>query len=290
MKLHNKVLLSTLLLTGTLFAEVTTLLPYAAKLNYDSSPTKSTKDNGTIAGMYFSYGNLDYLFELDYAKTNIKYKNTAASDLSQDDITVAYSLYAEKYFFKLGLHHVNTTDVDLGDGNTVILTFGENRWDGYDKYSYAIETFYSTYKDGFDDLNVAKSIGILQVSPSFTFSKAINLNTRNNFHIQANWINTSDYLKNNYYSYEVQDTLYYKSFFVNAKFYGGQMISGVKDGGNTVFNTKDVLKSGYGMKVGYYFTPSSLISLGYEVNNYREFGSTEDGSYSVALLTYSYSF
>ncbi len=290
MKLTHKLLLGTLMMTGSLFAEVTTLLPYAASLQYDSSPSKSTKDNGKMAGLYFSYGNLDYLFEMDYAKTNIKYKNATTSNLVQDDFTVAYSFYSDTHFLKLGLHHISTTDTDLGNGNTFILTFGENRWDGYDKYSYALETYYSVFKDGFNDRNISKKIALLQITPSFTFSKSIDINTRNTLHIAGNWVHTNDYTKNNYYSYEVQDTLYYKNFFVNAKFYGGQMITGVKDGGNTVFNTKDVLNSGYGVKLGYYFTPSSILAIGYEVNKYREFLSTADGSYSVALLTYTYSF
>jgi hypothetical protein len=71
---------------------------------------------------------------------------------------------------------------------------------------------------------------------------------------------------------------------------GGEMISGVRDGGNTVINNKDILKTGYGVKLGYYFNANNLLTIGYEVNNYREYLSTEDGSYSVALLTYTYTF
>jgi hypothetical protein len=273
-----------------LFGDVTTLLPYVANLKYDASAAKSTKDTGKIGGMYFSHGNLEYLFELDYAKTDITYKNRALSHLLQDDITLAYSVYRKNYFMKLGLHHINTTDRDLGNGNTLILTFGENKWKGYDKYTYLLETYYSTYKNGYNDLNISKSIGLLQVSPGFTYSKAININTRNIVHMKVNWVHTNDYTKKNYYSYEIQNTLYYKRFFVNAKLYGGQMISGVKDGGNTVFNTKDILKSGYGIKLGYYITPSMVLSAGYDRNNYREYQSIQDGSFNVASLTFSYTF
>jgi hypothetical protein len=290
MKIKHKLLWSTLFIGSTLMADVTTLLPYAANIQYDSEVTKSLKDKGTIAGLYFSHGNLDYLFELDYAKTDISYKNSATSNLVQDDITIAYSRFTENYFMKFGLHHINTTDTDLGNGNTYMLSLGEFSWDGYDKSSYTLEAFYSVYNDGFDQNGIAKKISLLQICPSMTFSNVIDVNTRNNLHIKVNYITTNDYNDNNYLSFEIQDTLYYKNFFINGKFMGGEMISGVRDGGNTVINNKDILKTGYGVKLGYYFNANNILTVGYDVNHYSEYLSTEDGSYSVALLTYTYTF
>jgi hypothetical protein len=187
--MKKRLLLSTLFIGSTLIADVTTLLPYTANIQYDSAVTKSLKDKGTIAGLYFSHGNLDYLFELDYAKTDISYKNAATNNLVQDDITVAYSRFTEDYFLKLGLHHINTTDTDLGDGNTYMFSLGEFSWDGYDKSSYTLETFYSVYNDGFDQNGIAKKIALLQISPSMTFSNAIDVNTRNNLHLKVNYLN-----------------------------------------------------------------------------------------------------
>lgn len=289
-KTGNKLLLGAALMTSTLLADVTTILPYVATIKYSNDSAKSIKDSGTVGGVYFSHGNLDYLVELDYAKTDIKYKDGLYDNLKQDDITAAYSRYFESFFVKLGLHHTSTTDPTLGNGDTLIATLGGYTWDNADKYSYTIESYYSRYKNGFDELNVAKKITLFQLTPSVTVSKAIDINTRNNFTVKLNFITTNDYIQDSYFSYEVQDTLYYKSFFVNAKVYGGEMKTGIKDGGNTVYNTKDLLKNGYGLKLGYYITPSMILSAGYERNNYREYESTKDGSFDVGLLTFTYTF
>jgi len=295
MKTSKKLILGTLLTGSTLFADVTTLLPYTALLQYDSSANVSAKDKGSIVGMYFSHGNLDYLFEFDYARTNISYKLNTDPDLVQDDITVAYSRYYESFFVKGGVHYIGNTDLDMGDGLTFMATVGGYQWQGYDKISYALDTYYAQYKDGYNDTGIKSEVAIVQLSPNFTYSKAINTDTRNNLHLKLNYQITNDYLQDNYVSYEIQDTLYYKSFFANAKFIGGEMISGVRDNGYTAFNTKDVIKNSYGVKLGYYFNPSNLLTIGYDVNNYQEYspinaGYLDNGSFSVASFTYTYTY
>ena len=76
MKLKNKVILGSLVVTSSLFADVATVLPYFTTLDYTNNANESAKKDGTISGMYYSYGNLNYLFEMDYSYTNIKYKNS----------------------------------------------------------------------------------------------------------------------------------------------------------------------------------------------------------------------
>ena len=290
MKTSNKLILGTLLTGSTLFADVTTLRPYTALLQYDSSVNVSANDKGNIVGMNFSHGNLDYLLELDYARTNIKYKVNTVNDLVQDDITVAYSRYFEIFFIKGGIHYINTTDIDMGDGITFMATVGGYQWQGYDKISYTLDTYYTLYKDGYNDAGIKSEVSIVQLSPNFTYSKVINADTRNNIHVKLNYQVTKDYLQDNYFSYKIQNTLYYKSFFANIKFIGGEMISGVRDNGYTAFNTKDVIKNSYGMKLRYYFNPNNLLTIGYDVNNYQEYLAIDEGSFSVASFTYTYTY
>ena len=290
MKKQTKLILGSLLLTTSLFADKTTVVPYVAHLKYDSNSAKSAKDDGNVEGIYLNRGNLGYLLEFDASKTDIKYKNSAISNLKQEDYTIDYSKYFPTYFLKAGLHHINTSDSDLGNGNIFIMAVGGYKWKGYDKYSYGVEGFYSIYKDGHDENYIAKEIKVSQISPNFTFSKAVNINTRNNIALKLNYIIASDYNTKNYTSFEVADTLYYKKFFTTLKAYTGKMKTGVKDGGNTVYNSKDLLKNGFNLKIGYFAKPNLKLNASYGINKFREYGKTEDGSNSVVTASLSYTF
>jgi len=290
MKFSTKLVLGSMIAASSLFAEVVTILPYVANIDYTNNPTESAKKDGTISGIYYSYGNLSYLFEMDYGYTKIKYKNPLTSDLKQDDFTIAYSGYFPAWMYKIGLHNVNTTDKDLGDGNVLITALGGYQSYGYDKLSYGLEGYASRYKDGHDEYGVKKKINIYQATPYIGFSKAIDTNTRNNTKLKVNYIRCSDYKKKTYTSYEFEDTISYKSFYATIKAYGGKMKSGVKDGGHTVYNTKDLMKDGYSLKLGYQIDKNLGISASYAKNNFVEYGMTEEASNDIAVAAFSYSY
>ena len=286
----KKVILGSLVLLSSLFAEDTiTALPYYGTINYKGD-TSTLKDDGTIMGTYFSMGNLGYLVELDYTNTNISYKNPAIDNLKQDDITLTYASYAENLMFKSGMHYVSTTDVDLGDGEVLIGQLGGYHWNGYDKHSYGLEGYYSIYPDGHDENGVKKSIQVMQFTPYYQYSQAINLNTRNVIGLKINYQNANAYEKQDYASFELEDTLYYKKFYATVKAYGGEMKTGVKDGGHTIYNTKDLIKDGYSLKMGYYLTKELSMSASYSINNFKEVGQVEDTSNDIIVGTLSYSF
>ena len=286
----KKIILGTLLISSSAFCDSSTILPYGGLINYDNSTDGSAKDEGKIAGVYFSEGDLNHLWELDYARTVINYKDTTLSDLKQNDITLTYSRYLTNYMYKIGYHNISTSDTDLGDAHTLMLGIGGYKWKGYDKISYGLESYYTLFKDGHDDLGISKNIDILQLSPNFTYSKAINVNTRNNITLKGNYIYAGDYQDNNYFSAELEDTLYYKKFFTTASGYVGEMKTGIKSGAHTVYNTKDLLKNGYGLKVGYYFKPNLSATIGYSIDNFKEYQKTVDTSSSATVATLTYSF
>ena len=78
------------------------------------------------------------------------------------------------------------------------------------------------------------------------------------------------------------------------------MKTGVKDGGATVFNTLDLMKTGYGLKLGYFLSGGLVATLSYDANVYREYDEngvttgtptiTQDAQNAVALVSLSYSF
>jgi len=290
----KKTMLYTLLALTPLFGEVITLTPFVGNIIYDTDNKKSIKDSSTTYGLYTNIGTLDYLLEFNYAKFTTKYKTDtilgAIEDLNQDDITLAYGHYFKNFMLRGGFHYVNTNDLLLGNGAIAFTSLGGYNFVGYDKYSYGVEAFYSYYSDGRDDLGVAKSIAITQLTPYFSAYNALSLNLGNLLSLKLNYQITGDYSSNSYLSYEISDTLYYKSLFLNVNAYTGEMRTAVRESGFMVVNTLDLMKYGYGATLGYYFTPSTNLSLSYSANTYREYLATADGTNSAATLSLSYKF
>jgi hypothetical protein len=286
----KKIIIGGILAATSLLAEVVTILPYSATISYDKDTAKSVKDRAVLFGTYASFGNLNYLVELDYSHINTTYKDRTQDNLNQDDITLLYGKYYKKSSYKVGIHHISTNDVELGDGNILIASAGGYSWVGYDKYSYGLDGYYSIYKNGRDENNVAKTVNIVQFTPYFSFYKAFSINTKNTIAFKVNYQIAGDYVTKDYLSYEVSDTFYYKSFFTTLKAFDGEMRTGVKDGGMTVYNTLDLLKNGYGVKLGYYISKNAIFSASYDVNYYEESGLTREGVNSVVSASFSYNF
>ncbi len=297
----KKLVLATALAATALIADVKTVTPYVGSLSYDSSSAKSIKDTAKLAGLYTSVGNLNYLLEFAYGYTKINYKDGTIQDLKQHDITLKYGKFYKNYAWSAGLHYINNNETgaikDLADGYTAILGLEGYKWYGYNKLTYGVDTYYSYYRNAFNETSRASEtkVGLLQVSPKIMHSKAININTRNTIALTANFIKANDYKDSSYTSYEISDTLGYKKFYATLKYNGGKMRSGVKDGGFTVYNTKDLLKNAYTAKLGYYFTPKLEADISYTRNNYQEYDAANlallpEGTSSIAVVSMSYSY
>ena len=297
----NKLILASLSIASIAMADVSTITPYAGAIEYDSSTSSSLKDNAKFGGIYTSVGNLNYLFELAYSYTDIKYKNATLENLQQHDITMKYGKYYKNFTWNAGLHYINNNEKetyrDLGDGYVAIIGLDGYRWFGYDKLTYGVDVYYSRYADAHNDTSLTNTtaIDLWQFTPQIIYSKAININTKNTIALKANFIQANDYKDSSYTSYEIADTLGYKSFFTTLKFNGGEMKSGVKDGGLTVYNTKDLLKNAYSAKLGYYFTQKIEADISYTSNHYEEYDAAylrllPEGSSSIAVISMSYSY
>ena len=297
----KKIILAGLLTTTAVMAEVKTVTPYIGTINYDSSSAKSIKDKAKLAGFYSSVGDLNYLLEFSYGYTQINYKDGTIPDLKQHDITLKYGKFYKSFAWSAGLHYINNNETgaikDLADGYTGILGVEGYKWFGYNKLTYGVDTYYSYYRHAFNDTSRVSEtkVGVLQISPKIMHSKAFSINTRNTISLIGNFIKANDYKNSSYSSFEISDTLGYKKFYTTLKYNGGEMRSGVKDGGFTVYNTKDLLKSAYTAKVGYYFTPKLEADISYARNNYQEYYATTlvllpEGTSSIAVISMSYSY
>jgi len=291
----KKIIIGSLLVASSVFGEVVTVTPYGGHIDYDSDSDKSIKDKSTLFGAHASVGTLKYLLETDYSHIATEYKNSDIDDLSQDDFSLSYGMYFKNFMFRIGDHYIDTNDKELGNANVVIAAIGGYNFDGYDKYSYGLEGYYSTYSDGHDEHYDDKSISITQLTPYLGFYKYFNQTMSNNIVLKVNYEIASDYVDDSYTSFEVANTFAYKSFFTTLKYYDGDMRTGVKDGGFTVFNTLDLYKDGFDIKLGYYITKDAVVSVSYSQNNYEEFDEIsatmlDEGTNSVTVATFSYTF
>jgi len=287
-------LLGASLFASSLMAEVTTITPYAGTIDYSA---KSSKDKASLMGVHYTVGTLDYLIEADYSHFNASYNDSTSDDLKQDDFTLVYGKYYTDYMFRLGAHYINTNDDQLNNGIIFISTLGGYKYLSYDKLSYGVEGYYSYYKKGHDEnYGEEKKIHILQISPYFSYYKSINSNMGNTFAVKTNYQIAYDYDDDKYFSYEVSDTLFYKDFFATLKAYGGEMRTGVKDSGMTIYNTLDLMKKGFDIKLGYTLNKNTTLSISYGENTYSEFNtdlfqmSSTDITSKVTTFSLNYSF
>ena len=283
-------------LVAGLSADVVTVLPFFSYIDYGSS-SKSIKDNAKYGGIYANVGNLGYLFEMSYSYLDTKYKNSSTPNIKQHDITAVYGKYYKNFMFKAGLHYINNNEnkayIDLGGGYIGIIGIGGYNWVEYDKISYGVDGYYSSYKDGYNDdlTNLKRGVTLYQFSPYISYSKAIDINTRDTFSVKVNYISTNNYKTKSYTSFEVFNTLLYKKFYNTVRYIGGKSRSGVFNGGFVVFNSKDTLTQAFDITLGYYFSPVLNTDFTYSYLKYDEyFAGSKDANRNAYTLSLSYRF
>jgi len=89
---------------------------------------------------------------------------------------------------------------------------------------------------------------------------------------------------------DFDERIFYKKLYLTLNAYVGDMQFGVKDNGHTLFNSQDLYKSGYGLRVGYNIRAYFSINVSYNINNLRETDMPKDSSNSVAILSVYRSF
>ena len=286
MNLKNKILIVGLLSATIVNAEVNTILPYSAYLDYDS---KSSKKSGNINGFYFSRGDLSYLTEINYAHTDIKYKQQS-EHLKQDELTFVYNKYKLKYAVKAGIHINSTSDKDLQNGNTVILGLNSWKYIGYNKLSYGFDFYSSIYKNGKDLNNNSATVRVDQITPFISYFKYYT-NFSNFISLKGNFEQIGAYSnEKTYSSYELKDTIYYKQTYFELGYFSGTMRTGIKDNGMTVYNSRDKITQIINTKVGYYINKNLNTSLSYSTSKFDEFNGQKDTKSNAVIATISYTF
>ena len=254
-------------------ADVNTVVPYVALLG-DNIENRDEQTRGFMSGVYASRGNLGYLAELGYS--NLVKSFGAGENLVQNDFYLSYAKYETKYMYKLGFHAIDTNEVLLGSGTTLVGALGSYKYEWYDKYSYGSEFYYSMYKSGLTQL---------QVTPYFSYFNSISASSSNFTLVKMNYIVELDFV-----SMEMSNTFYYRSVFATLEGYFGKMRTTLRDGGLSVYNSLDLMKNGYGVKMGYYLNKNITLSASASFHTVAVYEEEVDTTNRVLAATLSYSF
>ena len=298
--MKKSIVVASLLVVASLMADVVNVIPNIGYIDYDSSKTKSNKDSAKFGGVYVSMGNLDYLVEMSYSYVDIDYKSYLNTDnLKQNDVTLTYAKYFPTYMLRGGLHYVDNDESglykDLGDGYSAIVGISGYKWYSKNKFTYGVDGYYSSYSSAKDENGVNSTISLYQYSPYLSYYQDINTDIKNTIFLKLNYINATDYKDDSYTSVEIMDTLYYKKFYTTVSYRGGEMRTGIEDGGFTLYNTKDLMKTKVTGKIGYYFTPKLKADISYTQNSYEEWDTVtkayfSEGQNSIIAASLGYTF
>ena len=276
------------------FSDVVTVLPFVSYIDYDKSSSKSIKDSSSYGGIYANIGNLNYLLEFSYTYLDTKFKDTNINNLKQNDLTAVYGKYFKNFMFKFGIHYISNNEdkayIDLGGGYIGIAGVAGYHWFLYDKLTYGVDGYYSNYADGNNTTTItADGVTLYQVSPYISYSKAININTRDTLSVKLNYISTQDYNTKSYTSYEIFNTFLYKKFYNTIRYMGGKAKSAVFGGGFIVFNSKDLITQAIDVTLGYYFKPQLTLDFTYSSLKYDEyFALLKDSKRDTYTITFGY--
>lgn len=263
----------------SLWAENITLMPYLGIVNYDADSAKAVKKDANFLGLYASVGDASYKFEaaLNHQETN--YKDNNFTKLAQNDFMFSYGTYSKHMMAKAGLHVIVNNEAealrDLGSGYVGIATGALYYAFSHDTITLGLDAYYSMYMHAHDEVlsTPVTIIDVEQFTPMLSYLHIFSDTIRNEIIIKGNYVRASQYKDQNYLSYEIRDTYRYENFFTSLKYFGGEMKSGVHDGGLNVTNTKDLQKQAMGVRVGFYFSKYVITNLSYERNSYKEYNN-----------------
>jgi len=281
-----------------LYADTFSLSRYDEIISYHKNAEKSLIKSVKIGGVYASYGNLDYLFESDISHTHVDFKHNYISDFTQDDYTVLYSHYFPSFKYTIGVHAIDTDDLDLGNGIVTIGGIEKYTSDLISKFAYGANLYWSHYKKGYTKEGVQDAIDIYQVSPYFSYTRTVDKDIKNNVKITVTYLNTKAYTQKNYFSCAIEDTLTYKKFSARFKAYTGEKRSSIEDDGRTVYNTKDLMKYGSGIQLSYALNYNFSLHLSYDMHYFEipllytldseKQNNTNSASNSVGIASFTY--
>jgi hypothetical protein len=275
----RKIVLSIALLGSLALAQTNyTLIPYG-KVNIYSGD--SEKDYGTSAGIYLSGQENPYETIIAAEGKKVVYKNKSSNDdISQTDIMGMLKFNVTDIFnFRIGIHHIVSTDNLTDGGNTFIggIKLNNNSLD------FDLNVYYTNY-DNLVNLNIT------QLSPEVGFNLGSNY-----IKIKGDFINIENSnrvagLKDSYISTEITFKHQIGIFETSLSGWLGKRIFAVSNNGFTINNISDEEKGGIYISGNMQLDNFSSLEVGYSYTKFEEIKSANDGSKNSLNIAYSYKF
>ena len=274
----RKIVLSIALLGSLALAQTNyTLIPYG-KVNIYSGD--SEKDYGTSAGIYFSGQENPYETIIAAEGKKVVYKNKSSNnDISQTDIMGMLKFNVIDIFnFRIGIHHIVSTDNLTDGGNTFIggIKLNNNSLD------FDLNVYYTNH-DNLVNLNIT------QLSPEVGFNFG-----NNSFKIKGDFINIENNdkvgLKDSYSSTEVTFKNQTGIFGTTLSGWLGKRIFAVSNNGFTVNNISDEEKGGVYISENIHLDNLSSLEIGYSYTKLEGIKSGDDASKNSVNIAYIYKF
>ncbi|KUG25999.1 hypothetical protein ASZ90_004165 [hydrocarbon metagenome] len=270
-----------LIFTSVVGAQSVTIMPYHLPINYKDS---GVRENSSLTGVYGAFqSDLNNKFELAFDYSYFNYISNFK--IKQFDFTFAYtneSSPEEK--FRLGGHYIVSDDV-LTDQSYVLFA-------GVSKYRFRswdanLDVYYSNYGDYSSKFNA------IQLSPTFGLTFPFDRTQGVYFNTQVYFIRLSEKIildKKNYFSVKETITYYNNNFSVSAYALFGEQRFAVRQNGFLVYNSADLMKTGFGGSLTYSFTQNIFLKGGVEYDKFDEeaYGTSATSTKFIILAGFNF--
>ena len=258
-----KKLLSIALLASLGFSAGLTVIPYGSYISY----SHSTKNYGSLAGIYASSYNFPLKSEVDGQFLNLEYKK-GTPNYNQKDLTFIESYYFNgNYKIRAGVHNIFITQANNPNHYQKVL-FGGVLYYKYLKYNTGVDYYYSFYKN----------LDVQQISPKigFNFGNYYAPNGAFYAEVKLNYINifdkslTKTNLNKNYLNTDLK--LVNKKGFLTTTLQAslGTNMYKVGNNGFTVYNLGEKYENSFGIDFSYKIDKNGSVEVGYTNSKFKE--------------------
>jgi len=278
----RKLLLAGILSVSAMAATSYTTSIYGGYIDYSGT---TTKDEGSVGGIYLSAFESPWKVELDAEHTNIKYKSSIPK-LKQTDLTAKINYYqGYNLAYNIGFHYIDTTDKPTDEAK--IYMAGILYYKTL-KYNAGVDIYYSDYS------NLSTSPKLYQISPKAGFNFGNYSSAIGSFYAEAkiDYIAVSknkdeNNLKNSYTSVELTLNNYNGNFTTSISGWSGKRVYAVENNGFVVNNLNNEQKYGFKISENYKIDKAQSVKIEYAHTKFEDNGDSKSNN---IIANYSYSF
>lgn len=250
--------LATLLIVATVWCPAASyaLSMTTAAYYIPSTYTNSAKANTNVGGFYGFFGQAQHALEIEFDQITLASTGAAV----QHNYLGIYTYYMPTSAYKIGYLRINTPT----DFANIVLVGG--KWDTYNSYGYKDWSAGLDVYTSFYNLPTGQPL-LIQGVPSYTkYFQAFGLPGSFEFNPKLN-IEYNLGQRRFYNNAELAMKYYMNpAWTFGVRYWTGESVYGVSNGGFVVNNSDDVVKQGYAINATYAITPQLSMVLSYQSN------------------------